>query len=119
MLTPNGGWHDHAYRGDAPMIWLDVLGISLVRSMHATLFEGSPEPRQPTDAIPDCSFRAVSGGVMRPLNERRVDWRAPSTAPRGGCSMGASGFRSQTPQADGHPAGVRPEGEYACRPAAA
>jgi gentisate 1,2-dioxygenase len=42
VLTPAWTWHDHEYHGKAPMIWLDVLDISLMHSMHATFFEPYP-----------------------------------------------------------------------------
>ena len=32
VLTPSWTWHDHEHKGSKPMIWLDVLDISLVRS---------------------------------------------------------------------------------------
>ncbi|MEO9231552.1 MAG: cupin domain-containing protein [Devosia sp.] len=66
VLTPAMMWHDHEYQGDKPMIWLDVLDISLMRSMHATFFEGSKEIQQATDAVPDRSFRQYGSGLMSP-----------------------------------------------------
>src|SRR5882724_4876799 len=30
VLTPSWTWHDHEHKGSKPMIWLDVLDISLV-----------------------------------------------------------------------------------------
>ncbi|MCI0148791.1 cupin domain-containing protein [Paraburkholderia sediminicola] len=39
VLTPGRMWHDHEYQGDEPVVWLGVLDISLMRSMHATFFE--------------------------------------------------------------------------------
>ncbi|WP_051481588.1 cupin domain-containing protein [Paraburkholderia nodosa] len=68
VLTPAWTWHDHEHKGDEPMIWLDVLDISLVRSMHATFFEGSEAPRQPLAQIPDRSFRLYGSGIMKPLS---------------------------------------------------
>ncbi|SAK65735.1 gentisate 1,2-dioxygenase [Caballeronia arationis] len=69
VLTPAWTWHDHEHKGDEPMIWLDVLDISLVRSMHATFFEGSEKPRQAVSEIPDRSYRRYGSGLMRPLND--------------------------------------------------
>ncbi|WP_434106447.1 cupin domain-containing protein [Paraburkholderia caffeinilytica] len=72
VLTPAWAWHDHEHKGDKPMIWLDVLDISLVRSMHATFFEGSAAPRQPVLEIPDHSYRRYGSAIMRPLNDTNV-----------------------------------------------
>jgi len=65
VLTPPWTWHDHEHHGHEPMIWLDVLDISLVRSMHATFFEGYDGTTQPIDAIPDRSWREFGSGIMR------------------------------------------------------
>ena len=72
VLTPAWTWHDHEHKGNEPMIWLDVLDISLVRSMHATFFEGSDKPRQAVSDIPDRSYRQFGSGIMRPLNDASV-----------------------------------------------
>jgi gentisate 1,2-dioxygenase len=66
VLTPSMTWHDHEYHGDKPMIWLDVLDISLMRSMHATFFEDWPEAQQPVLSVPDRSFRQYGSGLMSP-----------------------------------------------------
>jgi gentisate 1,2-dioxygenase len=66
VLTPAWSWHDHEHKGAEPMIWLDVLDISLVRSMHATFFDASEVPRRPLAPIPDYSYRAFGSGIMRP-----------------------------------------------------
>lgn len=66
VLTPGMLWHDHEYSGDKPMIWLDVLDISLVRSMHATFFDAYTAEQQDVDAIADRSFRQFGSGLMRP-----------------------------------------------------
>lgn len=47
VLTPSWTWHDHEYRGDAPMVWLDVLDISLMRALHATFFDPYASEVQP------------------------------------------------------------------------
>ena len=72
VLTPGMMWHDHQYEGDAPMIWLDVLDISLMRSMHATFFEPGAAELQPVAAIPDRSRRQYGSGVMRPPGAPRT-----------------------------------------------
>ena len=66
VLTPSGTWHDHENKGDKPMVWLDVLDISLVRALHAVSFEGSEAPRQPVSRVADSSFRKFGSGIMRP-----------------------------------------------------
>lgn len=66
VLTPTMCWHDHVHKGDAPMIWLDVLDISLVRSMHATFFDPSRELQQAVSPVPDSSWRRYGSGLMRP-----------------------------------------------------
>jgi gentisate 1,2-dioxygenase len=66
VLTPGWTWHDHEHHGDEPMIWLDVLDISLMRSMHATFFEPHATDVQAVDAVPDRSYRAYGSGLMRP-----------------------------------------------------
>jgi gentisate 1,2-dioxygenase len=68
VLTPSWTWHDHEHKGDKPMVWLDVLDISLVRSLHATFFQGAKEPRQTPHAISDKSYRQFGSGLMRPAN---------------------------------------------------
>jgi len=66
VLTPGMMWHDHEYRGDEPMVWLDVLDISLMRSMHATFFEAGSDVQQAVEAVPDRSFRKWGSGLMAP-----------------------------------------------------
>jgi gentisate 1,2-dioxygenase len=68
VLTPNWTWHDHEHKGDEPMVWIDVLDISLVRSLHATFFEGAEKPRQSVASTPDRSFREYGSGIMRPIH---------------------------------------------------
>jgi gentisate 1,2-dioxygenase len=68
VLTPSWTFHDHEHRGDAPMVWLDVLDISLIRSLEAVFFEPYPRPRQTAAAIADRSFRTFGSGIMRPPN---------------------------------------------------
>jgi gentisate 1,2-dioxygenase len=68
VLTPSLTWHDHEHRGEKPMVWLDVLDVSLVRSLHATFFEGSPTPVQEVSKTPHRSFQKFGSGLMRPIN---------------------------------------------------
>lgn len=68
VLTPAWTWHDHVHKGDEPMVWLDVLDISLMKSMEATFFEPYAGDVQPVRALPDPSWRAFGSGLMRPPN---------------------------------------------------
>lgn len=78
VLTPGGTWHDHENISDAPMVWLDVLDISLVRALEATFFEPSETARQEVSAHSDRSFRQYGSGIMRPAGARTV---APLASP--------------------------------------
>ena len=69
VLTPAWTWHDHVHNGSAPMIWLDVLDISLMQSMRATFFEAHDTARQPVDAVADRTWRQYGSGLMRPPGE--------------------------------------------------
>lgn len=66
VLTPAMTWHDHEYHGDEPMIWLDGLDISLMRSLHACFFDPYPEEKQPVLERDDRSFRQWGSGLMSP-----------------------------------------------------
>jgi gentisate 1,2-dioxygenase len=66
VLTPSWSFHDHEHRGAQPMVWLDVLDITLVRKMEAVFFEPSDLPRRPINDIPDRSYREFGSGIMRP-----------------------------------------------------
>jgi gentisate 1,2-dioxygenase len=70
VITPSWTWHDHVHRGNEPMIWLDVLDISLVRAMHATFFEGSPVDLQPVSECPRSSLQQFGSGIMRPVRPK-------------------------------------------------
>jgi gentisate 1,2-dioxygenase len=65
VLTPSWAWHDHTHRGDEPMVWIDVLDISLVRSLHTTFFENYDRDVQDVAAVPDSSFRTRGAGLLR------------------------------------------------------
>jgi gentisate 1,2-dioxygenase len=68
VLTPNWSWHDHTHDGKEPMIWLDVLDISLVRSLHATFFQPHPTGTQEVRNHPLASYQQWGSGLMRPVN---------------------------------------------------
>jgi len=57
-----------------------VLDISLVRSLHATFFEGTDAPRQSVNRISDRSFREFGSGLLRPMHERRSGGPSPVLA---------------------------------------
>lgn len=66
VLTPSMAWHDHVHEGDEPMVWLDVLDIPLMRSLHASFFEGSTVPVQPLAQYSDRSYREFGSGLFAP-----------------------------------------------------
>lgn len=77
VLTPPWSWHDHVHRGDAPMIWLDILDISLMRMLRATFFEPFPQDVQPVQAQPDASARLYGSGLMQPPGAGGRRWPNP------------------------------------------
>lgn len=70
VLTPSWRWHDHENLSPTPMIWLDVLDISLVRSLQATFFEPMDAPKQVVKEYSDRTFRKFGSGLMRPVGAR-------------------------------------------------
>ena len=76
VLTPGWSCHDHEHKGSEPMVWLDVLDISLVRSLDAVFFESAPQPRQTANRVADRSYREFGSGIMRPA---KVDHRGPAS----------------------------------------
>jgi gentisate 1,2-dioxygenase len=66
VLTPGWTFHDHEHKGTEPMVWLDVLDMSLVRSLDAVFFEPFEQARQPANGQPDRSYREFGSGIMRP-----------------------------------------------------
>lgn len=73
VLTPAWAFHDHVHEGDEPMIWLDVLDLSLMHMMRATFFEPYPHPEQPIHAVPDAGLRRFGSGLMAPPGIRSSD----------------------------------------------
>ena len=71
VLTPSLSWHDHEHLGDEPMVWLDVLDISLVRALDATMFEPGDTELQPVADVPERSMLEYGSGLMRPLRPLR------------------------------------------------
>ncbi|MFT3820893.1 MAG: cupin domain-containing protein [Rubrivivax sp.] len=66
VLTPAWSWHDHVHRGSEPMVWLDVLDISLMRLLQATFFEPHAQDVQAVDSVPDRTWRQYGSGLMAP-----------------------------------------------------
>lgn len=77
VLTPNWSWHEHAHDGAEPMIWLDILDISLVRSLHATFFEAHPTGSQELSDNPLSSHQQWGSGLMKPVNPLQYNRRNP------------------------------------------
>ncbi|WNI18754.1 cupin domain-containing protein [Actinacidiphila sp. ITFR-21] len=67
VLTPSWDWHDHVHHGEEPMIWLDVLDISLVRFFDSIFFENYSADVQPVDEVPDAGYRRFGSGLLRPV----------------------------------------------------
>jgi gentisate 1,2-dioxygenase len=80
VLTPAGTWHDHVHEGSEPMIWLDVLDISLMQALQATFFEPYAGATQPVDAVPDRTLRQFGSGLMRPPGAAVAAGRNPLLA---------------------------------------
>jgi gentisate 1,2-dioxygenase len=80
VLTPSWAFHDHEHKGSKPMIWLDVLDISLVRKMDVVFFEGSDLPRRHVNAIANASYREFGSGIMRPIKPQESLFENPLLA---------------------------------------
>ena len=80
VLTPSWTWHDHIHEGAEPMIWLDVLDISLVRSLHAVFFEPHQQQMQPVSNLPTRTYLEYGSGLMRPVYPSPCDRRNPLLA---------------------------------------
>ncbi|MCC2095838.1 MAG: cupin domain-containing protein [Hyphomicrobiales bacterium] len=92
VTTPGWCWHEHIHRGDAPIIWLDILDASLHRYFGTDRFEPGPSNAMPA-VTPDGAF-AFAGmtpeGTERPAAHSplyRYPWtqasQAVSAAPAG------------------------------------
>lgn len=80
VLTPSWTWHDHENISPTPMVWLDVLDISLTRALHGSFFEPMDAPRQ--DVLPnsDRTYRQFGSGLMRPVGARNSGPASPVLA---------------------------------------
>lgn len=59
ILTPGWTWHEHVHRGDAPIIWLDVLNGALHRFLGTARFEAGPANAMPA-TVPDAAFASAA-----------------------------------------------------------
>jgi len=66
VLTPSWAWHDHIHKGSEPMIWMDVLDISLVRSFDSIFFEDYTAEVQPISEASQRSYQEWGSGLLRP-----------------------------------------------------
>lgn len=67
VLTPNWAWHDHVHEGDEPMLWLDVLDVSLMRKLDNIFFDPYDQDVQPVSPRPEKSWREFGSGLLRPV----------------------------------------------------
>jgi gentisate 1,2-dioxygenase len=80
VLTPTWCWHDHVHEGKEPMIWLDILDISLVRLLHACFFEEHERKMQPVSNTPLRTYLEYGSGLMRPVHPSACSRRNPLLA---------------------------------------
>ncbi len=80
VLTPSWRWHDHENVSNTPMVWLDVLDISLVRALNAQFFEDGTLPRQSLNAQPERTWRQYGSFMMRPVDAKPVGRASPALA---------------------------------------
>jgi gentisate 1,2-dioxygenase len=67
IVTPSWAWHEHRNEGDAPMVWLDVLDVPLVRFFGAGFSEHYAEAEFPTRApSTDGGTAGKAGRSLRP-----------------------------------------------------
>jgi len=97
VLTPSWTWHDHEHLGDQPMIWLDVLDTSLVRSMHAIFFDPSDTELRPVNPYPQQSRQQFGSGLMKPLRAARHNPVNPLLVYPAGMAMSALDEASRLP----------------------
>ncbi len=97
VLTPAWCWHDHVHRGSEPMVWLDILDISLMQMLQATFFEPYDGDVQPVDALPDRSWRQFGSGLMQPPGVHPPPGTNPLLAYPAAMAQGALAAASQLP----------------------
>jgi len=69
VLTPSWMFHDHVHEGTEPMVWLDVLDVSLMRKLVNVFFDPYEADVQPIDEYPETSLRSFGSGIMRPVGD--------------------------------------------------
>lgn len=62
VTTPGWCWHEHAHKGDGPIVWLDVLDASLHRYLGTDAFQ--PGPANSLPALP--ADEAFTSSLMVP-----------------------------------------------------
>jgi len=97
VLNPSWAWHDHEHLGDQPMVWLDVLDTSLVRSVHAIFFDPSDTEMRPVNAYPQRSRQQFGSGLMMPLRSSRNNPVNPLLVYPSGMAMSALHEASRLP----------------------
>lgn len=80
VLTPTWCMHDHMHEGTEPMIWLDILDISLVRSLHACFFEVADKKQQDVSDQPHLSYQEYGSGLMHPVYPSDIPRQNPLLA---------------------------------------
>ncbi len=69
VLTPAWTWHSHVHRGDAPVIWLDVLDVAFHRYLGSEAFEPGPMKEVPPQ-VPDHAFSVPNIVPAMPYENR-------------------------------------------------
>lgn len=59
ILTPGWCWHEHIHRGDAPVIWLDVLDVPLHLYLGTAAFQPGPALPMPA-TVADAAFASAN-----------------------------------------------------------
>ncbi|MFW0786373.1 cupin domain-containing protein [Gordonia sp. CPCC 206044] len=77
VLTPSWAFHDHVHKGDAPMIWIDVLNISVMRKLENIFFDPYEADIQPISSQPQKSWREFGSGLLRPAGPTPQPQRNP------------------------------------------
>ena len=79
VITPAWTWHDHGNETDKPMIWLDVLDLSIVAHFRGQFREEWKEERFPVTR-PEGDALARYGSGLMPI-EYQPDAMSPLTSP--------------------------------------
>ena len=80
VITPAWTWHDHGNDTDKPMIWLDVLDLSIVAHFHGQFREEWNEPQFPVTR-PEGDALARYGSGLMPDGYRADGSDSPLTSP--------------------------------------